>query len=251
MAEKLSCARFAGEPTYRFATGDEVVYGAWEKSTVIESFHDGLVYEIETETHKKGEKVSGRQIVSWIDIRPHIVGMSSFTTNRDIRLSYSSVTIESLLYRHLHFGVDFEPDYQRGEVWSMEDKEKLLESIFMGADIGRFVFRCRSEEEWRRDRLSYEIVDGKQRLLTLLAFFENRFPYKGVYFNELSGDDRRRFQETIIALAELKHISKKDVLRVFLMLNRGGRTVSDEHIQRVEKMLSEQLINVSEKSRSH
>lgn len=238
--EALTHALFAGEPTYFFKKGDNVVYGAWEKATVVNVFNNGLVYEIEARTHKKNEEVISLQIVPWIQVRPYIVGTSNFATNLDIRLSYTNTSIESLLLRHLFFGVDFEPEYQRGEVWSAEDKEKLLESIFMGADIGRFVFRRRTDEEWAKNRISYEIVDGKQRLLTLLAFFENRIPYKGVYYNELSGVDRHRFLDADTAVAELRNVSKINTLKIFLLLNRGGRPVSDKVIKNAEELLSKE-----------
>lgn len=95
--------------------------------------------------------------------------------------------IESLLFKHLSEfgGIDFMPPYQREYVWTDSDKEQLLDSIFMGSDIGKFTVRVLDDVEWFERQLSYEIIDGKQRLMTLLNFYLNRFPYKGFYFDVL------------------------------------------------------------------
>ena len=92
------------------------------------------------------------------------------------------------------------------------------------------------------DDFDYEIIDGKQRFLTLLAYFENRFPYRGVYFNDLSAKDRRRFMDATTAIAMIRdpNFSLKDTLRVFLMMNRGGRPVSEEILKNAEKLLQEE-----------
>lgn len=206
---------------------------------MLEVIEDGLVYVVRDVDMTQKKPDIREQVVAWISLRPKMPGSTSFSSNEDIRLSYGNLTIESLIYRHILAGVDFEPDYQRERVWTQEDKESLLDSIFMGADIGRFVFRQRTDEEWHKDGLSYEIVDGKQRLLTLLDFYENRLEYRGVMYNELSGRDRRRFLDANTALAELRNADREMVLRVFLMLNRGGRPVSEKVIEKAEHLLAE------------
>lgn len=41
-----------------------------------------------------------------------------------------------------------------------------------------------------------------------------------------------------ISLAEVSHFSQRDTLRLFLLLNRGGRPVSDAVIKRAQQMLT-------------
>lgn len=241
-------ARNAGEPTYRFEVGERVRYGAWQNVSVKEVLLDGTAYRVECSSieikyGKETENVD-EQIVPWLSLRPWIPAeerTSSFSANDDIRLSYSNTTIESLMSKHYHFGIEFEPPYQRGFVWTQADKDMLLESIFMGAEIGRFVLKHCSDEEWRNNpNVSYEIIDGKQRLLTLLSYYENRWAYKGVFFNELSNADRRRILDTNVSVAEVRNLSHNDTLKLFLRLNRGGRAVSNEVIEHVEALLSEE-----------
>ena len=245
LEDSMRIARNAGEPTYRFEVGEKVLYGAWQECTITEVLFDGMVYTLDCSSVKKvygvDTVVTDQQIQPWIRLRPAIPSeqrTSRFSTNEDIRLSYTNVTVESLMSRHYHFGVNFEPPYQRGYVWTQKDRDLLLESIFMGADIGKFVFKKISEDEWLKNKaFSYEIIDGKQRLLTILSFYENRWAYKGVFFNELSNGDRRRFLDAMTALAEVRNATPSDTLRLFLRLNRGGRPVSNDVIEQARTLL--------------
>lgn len=234
--DAMEIAQFAGKPTYFFSVGDRVLYGAVPETTIQEVINDGMVYRILCQDKKsdKDSRIPEEQYVPWINIRPYKKGETNFSCNEDIRLSYSNTTVESLLFKHLHFGVDFDPDYQRGYVWDDDDREKLITSIFMGVDIGRFVLRHLDGNEWMEKGIGYEIIDGKQRFLTLLAFYENRFPYKGVYYNDLSPRDKRCFKNATTAVAEVRNISKKETIRIFLLLNRSGKLVNDEVIKRAE-----------------
>lgn len=237
-------AHNAGKPTYSHAVGDCVKVGALIDCVVDEVFEDGAYYGVafKSEARDGGQKKlqDGYRIFPWIDVRPICEHTDKlFTDKNSIRLNYQNATVESLLFQHYGFGVDFNPDYQRGRVWDDKDKELLLDSIFMGADIGKFVFRSRSDGEWALDHISYEIIDGKQRMLTLLEFFENRFLYKGVYYNELQAEDKRTFLNTPVVMADLQEYDRARILKVFLLLNRGGRPVSDEVIHNAEELLRE------------
>lgn len=87
----------------------------------------------------------------------------------------------------------------------------------------------------------YEIVDGKQRMLTLLAFYENRFPYKGVFYNDLSVLDKNWFMDASIGVAELdQNATCAEVLEVFLALNEGGKPVAKEVLDHARELLNEE-----------
>ena len=132
-----------------------------------------------------------------------------------------------------------EPVYQRGYVWDESDKELLLDSIFNNIDIGKFVFISVSDERRHEIGKEYEILDGKQRLSTLIQFYENKLQYKGKYYNELSWKDRQVFKGHAVTYADVKDCDKKDVLKYFLMLNRTGKVMDRKHLENVEKLLQE------------
>lgn len=181
---------------------------------------------------------------AWTSVRPLDDDKDTHFAKRNSalsRLHYSNRSMYSLLSFHYLFGVDFKPDYQRGSVWDEQDREKLLDSIFAGREIGRFVFKQLPFNRTNDDGNYYEIVDGKQRLLTLLAFYENRFPYKGVFYNDLSVLDKNWFMDASIGIAELdQNATRAEVLEVFLALNEGGKPVAKEVLDHARELLNEE-----------
>ena len=236
----------SGEPTYTFNVGDSILCGSLVNCIVDELLDDGKIigFTYIASEGKKGysdyREYSSYRYIPWFDARPIIQGDTSFTMNRDLRINYMQQDINSLLTKHYSFGVNYEPDYQRGSVWTDEDRELLLESIFLGADIGKFVFAHYDDNDWYETNCSYEVVDGKQRLLTLVAYYENRFPYKGKYYNDLSKEDKYTFKRTMVSVGEIQDYTKETILRIFIMLNRGGKVVDDKIIENAKRLLEEE-----------
>lgn len=234
--------QYLSTPSYFFGVGDKVSYGCLKESVVEEVLYDGKVYVLKciATDNNYGDSFDYEtyRVASWVDVRPICNSTdTNFSENQDVRLDYYNSTIEGLLLKQYGFGIDFDPDYQRGYVWDETDKELLLDSIFKNIDIGKFVLIYLSDEEWHERGLGYEILDGKQRLSTLIEFYENKLPYKGKYFNDLSRMDKRAFTEHQIAVAEVRETDKKTVIKYFLMLNRTGKSMDESHLVEVEKML--------------
>lgn len=228
-----------GEPSYRFDVGEQVRYGSMAESVVEEVLSDGKIYVIRCTWQKpgaeKGETV--HYAVPWTETRPLTTANTALERNRDIKLSFSPYTIEGVLTRYYHFGVDMDPYYQRGYVWEQEDKELLIDSIFSNIRIGELVFAKRDYETCQSSGCLYEILDGKQRLDALRGYYENRYPYHGYYFNDLGARDRHVFLERTIPVADLIRPDEETILRCFLMLNRTGKRMDAAHLSSVEAML--------------
>lgn len=235
-------AKQAGEPSYRFAVGDKVQVGHLLNCVVDEILEGGYMYLV-----RSGPSSDNYSCWAWTNVRPLDDDKDTRFAKRDSalsRLHYSNRSMYSLLSFHYLFGVDFNPDYQRGSVWDEEDREKLLDSIFAGREIGRFVFKQLPFNRTNDDGNYYEIVDGKQRMLTLLAFYENRFPYKGVFYNDLSVLDKNWFMDASIGVAELdQNTTRAEVLEVFLALNEGGKPVAKEVLEHARELLKGETDN--------
>ena len=228
--------RYIGEPTYSFVVGDKVAYGGMKTAEVVEVLSDGKMYGMIC-THndtRNSETVTCYRVAPWYAVRPLKQGTTNFTKNEDVRLYFNNATIDSLIHKHLYFGVNFEPDYQRGYVWTDKDKEYLLDSVFANIDIGKFVFVALDQV----DDYAYEILDGKQRLSTLIDFYQNRIPYKGIYFNDLSFKDRRTFLEHSVMYCDIANVDENTKLRHFVMLNRAGKVMDEEHLREVENKIT-------------
>lgn len=66
--------------------------------------------------------------------------------------------------------------YQRKLVWTVQEKEFLVDSILSGLPIPLILLAQIGDNK-------FEIVDGLQRLNALFSFIENGFPYNGKYFD--------------------------------------------------------------------
>lgn len=84
-------------------------------------------------------------------------------------------TVQDLMEVREEIQVD--PSYQRnGAIWNPERKRLLIDSILQGYDIPKLYFRLFSPRESVGDQLyRYAIIDGRQRVETILDFVDGRF----------------------------------------------------------------------------
>lgn len=81
---------------------------------------------------------------------------------------YSTLSVGQIedLYRNNE--LELSPQFQRSSVWNARDRAKLIESVLLGMPIPAiFLYR---NENTNASRGRFEVIDGKQRIETLLAF---------------------------------------------------------------------------------
>ncbi len=135
--------------------------------------------------------------------------------------------------------------YQRPLVWSLQDKQNLIHSIYNRLSCGKIVIRNRGwnwlESRDNEDECYWtDVVDGKQRLNTIVEFMNNEFPDKnGVYYNDFSSVSKRKFTDhQLFTYQEMNDTcTDEEVLEQFLLVNFAGVPQSEDHLQFVEKIL--------------
>ncbi|QNK46565.1 DUF262 domain-containing protein [Brevibacterium sp. PAMC23299] len=149
------------------------------------------------------------------------------------------------------------PEYQRRRVWDDKRKSKLIESFIINVPIPPiFLYEYEYSE--------YEIMDGLQRITTVLDFFENKFELQGLeVWKELNGFDfsqlpleirlsiERRYISAIILLKETaanEEQAKTMKRLVFERLNTGGVELSPQEIRHAlyTSEFNEKLIKMAE-----
>ncbi len=138
--------------------------------------------------------------------------------------------------------------YQRGFVWSTEDNQSLIESIYNGIDCGKVLVRKRSWSELtaladagEKDLAFHDLVDGKQRLNAIKFFLLGAYPDShGNYYGDLSFEAQHKFtQHQLISYAELSEDTPDSVvIAQFLKLNFAGVPQSKEHLDFVRSIYS-------------
>lgn len=234
-------------PTIFYKVGQRVEYGSHDKTEILEVIDDGKMYKIRNfgfhEVYGKSLPYDGTQYVLWHELNPlrtseQKMAPPLFKKEEDIRISYYQNSISSILHRYHHSGVDINPDYQRGNVWEMEDKIKLLDSIFNNIDIGKFTF-IELPYDRKRNTPHVEILDGKQRLMAIVDFYENRYKYNGYYFKDLHVNDQHHFRGYNTVFGDVMEYPTQDQkYEYFLKLNTGGKPVEESHLNKVRELLN-------------
>ena len=135
-------------------------------------------------------------------------------------------------------GLQLNPDFQRGHVWTETQQRAYIEFLLHGGNSGRdFYFNCpswhNSVPEGSYD--DYVCVDGLQRITAIRKFVNNELKVFGSYFLEYT-DKLRITQNTLrVNINDLK--SKKEVLRWYIEMNAGGTPHSKAEIKRIQDMM--------------
>jgi hypothetical protein len=230
------------EPTVFYNVGDEVIFGGIKKTTITEILDGGKIYkthQVVTENNYGNPYDYERDMyVAWHDLIPKTEKTNSIMLIDDVwrNISYQQRDLSGLLsaYRSSHCGIDLDPDYQRGLVWTLEDKQKLLSSIFNCIDIGKFTFIKRP---YTYEGKLLEVLDGKQRINAIVEFSEGRFEYLGRTYFTLNNHDRHHFDSYSISWAEIPTVTQKQKYEYFLRLNTGGKPIDQQHIEKVKTLL--------------
>lgn len=81
----------------------------------------------------------------------------------DVRVERTGISIGEIISLYQQGEIILQPVYQRGLVWTKEHKDLLIESILLGLPIPSIFFAVDADG-------NLEVVDGLQRLSTILSF---------------------------------------------------------------------------------
>lgn len=121
--------------------------------------------------------------------------------------------------------LELNPLFQRREVWTDKAKSYLLDTILRGKPIPKLFIRQRinvSKKTTVRD-----VVDGQQRIRTILAFVKDAFTvnklhneeYGGSLFSQLPADIQAQVLEYSLSVDLLVSMTDAEVLDIFSRLN--------------------------------
>lgn len=139
----------------------------------------------------------------------------------------------------MYCGLQLDPKFQRGHVWTEKQQIAFLEYFFRGGKSGLVVYF--NKPDWHHEVAKnayndYVCVDGLQRITAILRFYNNEIPVFGTYYKEF--EDRPRMQHTIrINVNDLQ--TEKEVLQWYIDMNAGGTPHTAEEINKVKDMLAQ------------
>lgn len=144
-------------------------------------------------------------------------------------------TIELITQKYMN-GIDdddndiFIPTYQRNFVWNDARQSKFIESILLGIPVP-YIFTADV------DNGRLEVVDGSQRLRTIVNFIDNKLiltelellnKLNGFKFSNLSVARQRKFKNSTIRMIALSDKSDEEVrFMMFERINTGSDLLKD------------------------
>jgi len=151
------------------------------------------------------------------------------TKDYPFEVIYSKYGEESNIEKTLYV-----PKYQREFVWNNEKQSRFIESVLLGVPLTPFLV---SEDENHR----LEIIDGSQRIRTLIAFYENKLRLnkldkldmlRGAKYKDLPKRTQGYFWNRdfkIIIVDEANSEIKQDI---FKRINTSSERLSDSEIRK-------------------
>lgn len=118
------------------------------------------------------------------------------------------------------------PDYQRRYIWKLSDQQTLIESIFSGFAIPNIFLHKKGN--------TYEVVDGQQRLRTVLGFYNKVFKRKnGNEYDENSmGKAFKEYQIPVTIITKLE--SNESIENFYSLVNSAGIHLNRPELKKAE-----------------
>lgn len=196
-------------------------------------------------------------------IRSEEEDADSTRTDFEITTYPADYTLE-VLFQKWGNGEIVIPKFQRQFVWKKEQSSRLIESFMMGLPVPEvFLYRDRQERSI--------VIDGQQRLRSLVYFFEGLFEpdrsgrrkpfdlegvsagsrWLGKTYDQFEEADKRKLKDSILRAVIVKQLKPSDntsIYHIFERLNTGGTLLKDQEVRNCvyEGRLNDLLVEMNQ-----
>lgn len=160
----------------------------------------------------------------------------------------NTITVANFWENYLLNKYNFEPAYQRRSVWSEEKQSFFIDSLLKNFPMPPIFLHQKIDDD--SGKTKYDIVDGKQRLTSIIRFLKNEIPASdefeespfydakiaGVYFKELEEkgliEYKKRFWRYVIPIEYIDTNNKDVIDNIFDRLNRNGEPLNGQELRK-------------------
>lgn len=147
----------------------------------------------------------------------------------------TDLEIETIVNRIKNEDMDLQPDFQRGEIWTLQKKQKLIDSILRGWKIPPI-------HVIHNNQSIDEVLDGQQRLAAIRDFYDNIIcidgkilpenseiiQLDGMHYRDLPKKWQRQFRQYSIVIIRLTEYQPEEPAELFYRLNQPTALTSAE-----------------------
>ena len=133
--------------------------------------------------------------------------------------------------------LDLEPAYQRRSVWSPRDKKFFVDTILNNYPAPPvFLHKTMNDE----GRATYHVVDGKQRLQTIIEFTKGRVRIPDDFadrnlqkkrWDDLSRETKERFWNYELIVEMIPNVAEAQIRSTFDRINRNSRRLTPQELR--------------------
>lgn len=129
------------------------------------------------------------------------------------------------------------PKYQRNSVWNNNAKSYLIDSIIRGYPVPQIFLRQLVDTKTRKT--TREIIDGQQRIRSIIEFVENKFPVLsshnqesgGKYYRDLTEEIQEKFLQHNFAVEIIKLKDDSRIYEMFARLNTNNMALNNQELR--------------------
>lgn len=177
--------------------------------------------------------------IHWKDL-PKLTSIGQYEVNQPLE------DLKSVVDRYVtEYCLNLLPDFQRGHVWSKDQKVCYIEFLLMGGSTNNVLYF--NHPGWMDSfKGEFVIVDGLQRLTAILEFLDNKFKAFGYRSSNIN---LRNHWGLKFNINNLK--TRKEVLQWYLEINSNGTPHTEKELEKVKRLIKEETIGILSPSKSY
>jgi len=159
-------------------------------------------------------------------ILPNINDVLSWKINKFRWNSYNTIISFWKTYSE-EWGIEI-PEYQRGDIWTTEQKQNLIRSLIFWIQVPNLILN--KKPKW----YDWTIIDWQQRYNSLVMFFNDKLTVDWIKYSDLNNIQKRCFLNTSLWYIETQFKTIDKEKEFYILLNTWWTQHSKEDIEKVK-----------------
>lgn len=167
-----------------------------------------------------------------------LVGESE--TEHAVQRRPNTQTVQWFLETHASGQLDLDPPYQRRSVWNDAYRRFYIDTILRDYPSPAIYLQVETRPGVPT---VYHVIDGKQRLETLISFTKNEFHlgnyfaaegYSNPYYSDLSHELQEKLADYVLSVENISRTTPDEIKSAFERLNRNTAKLNNQELRKAQ-----------------